>query len=618
MGLLEQSSLCITPNAVKAGKLYSVIPNNGTGDLDVVRATSATRVNEQGLVEIPRTNLLTRSEEFDNAAWIKTGATITPNVVNSPIGTLSSDLLLEDSSTGAHQFSLNTCITDGVVKIRSIYLKKYNCRYIALGIASSNTSTTNTAMVDLDTKTIINIGSTILNVSIVPLQEDWVKVSWGSIFDSTFKNRFTIALSTGLTYTETSYTGTSTLGVYIWGAQLEAGNVATEYIPTTSVIRTRFAGITQDGGSASKIPRLDYTNGSCPSILVEPQRTNLFLRSEEFDTPYWNKTAGSTFAITQNSILSPSGTMTADKITPSSNLTTHWIGQTGFTLVSGTTYAFSVFAKNNGYNLVLSVGDFTVYTNCNFNLDNGTASTPLATSGANLCSPSIQNFGNGWYRCTIIFTAWTNSTFLLFSVNNTNSTPSGPFGMATITGDNSKGFYLWGAQLEAGSNATSYIPTVASTVTRNADVISKSGISSLIGQTEGTIYLKVKYSSLGKTSTGRWFKVYGASNEIALAINGVNVIRSIINNQSDTISTLAPRTDTGVKIAWAYNASGVVLFVNGVEYALPNGNAQVISSLDSILFDASVNPYFAEGIINQAILFKTRLSNTELAQLTTL
>ena len=71
MSLFEQASLIVTPNAQKAGKLYAIKPDSGAGDLDVVRATSATRVNEQGLIEIPRTNLLLRSEEFDNAYWLK-------------------------------------------------------------------------------------------------------------------------------------------------------------------------------------------------------------------------------------------------------------------------------------------------------------------------------------------------------------------------------------------------------------------------------------------------------------------------------------------------------------------------------------------------------------------
>ena len=102
------------------------------------------------------------------------------------------------------------------------------------------------------------------------------------------------------------------------------------------------------------VPSFDYTNGSCPSILVEPQRTNLFLRSSEFENAYWSKMSGLTPIVLANSMVSPSYLTDADKITPNSTLATHWIGKTGFSLTSGVTYSYSVFAKNNGFNVVLS------------------------------------------------------------------------------------------------------------------------------------------------------------------------------------------------------------------------------------------------------------------------
>jgi hypothetical protein len=137
----------------------------------------------------------------------------------------------------------------------------------------------------------------------------------------------------------------------------------------------------------------------------------------------------------------------------------------------------------------------------------------------------------------------------------------------------------------------------------------------LIGQTEGVVFLHTKYLSTLSSST-RWFTMFGASL-IGLALRSDNYVRSIINGQSDIILT-APLADTGVKIAWAYNASGVVLFVNGVEYALPNGGSEVMSSLDSISFDGGAHSGLQQANINQFTLFKTRLSNAELAELTTL
>ena len=86
MSLLDKASLIVTPNAYEESKLYSVIPNTTLGDMDVVRATTATRVNSAGLIEVVPRNLLTYSNTFSNAAWIKNSCTISANSIVSPDG----------------------------------------------------------------------------------------------------------------------------------------------------------------------------------------------------------------------------------------------------------------------------------------------------------------------------------------------------------------------------------------------------------------------------------------------------------------------------------------------------------------------------------------------------
>jgi hypothetical protein len=215
---------------------------------------------------------------------------------------------------------------------------------------------------------------------------------------------------------------------------------------------------------------------------------------------------------------------------------------------------------------------------------------------------TFEYYGNDWYRIIGTFVSVENNIRPRISPDITVG---------------SKSLFLWGAQLELGSYPTSYIPTVASTVTRVADVISKTGISSLIGQTEGTVFIDTKYSSGPVTASGRWFNVFDTTNNISLALNGANFVRTIINGASDTITT-SPKTNLGVKIAFAYNSLGVVLFINGVQYPLPNGGSQIITSLNSIVFDPLANPQLQTVDVNLLALWKERLSNETLTQLTTL
>jgi hypothetical protein len=389
-----------------------------------------------------------------------------------------------------------------------------------------------------------------------------------------------------------------------------------DVVRATTATRVNSLGLIESVGN--NIPRIDYTNGSCPSLLVEPQRTNLFTYSEQFDNAAWLNALSN---VTANSIISPDGNTTADTIIPDASGTNHWVGRTAFTLVSGTAYSYSVYAKNNGYNLVLSVGSATIYTNCNFNLSSGTVSTPYATAGANLCTSVITNVGNGWYRCTINFTASMISNAILYSSNNTTTTPIGAFGMATMSGNNTSGYYLWGAQLEAGSYPTSYIPTVASTVTRNADVISKTGISSLIGQTEGTIFSSFYYSgnALGSLQIYPLYIGQGTFTDsvtIGLFDNAL-LCRVFTSGVAQNYFTSSPLSIGNHKVAFVYANNNLKLFLDGVLIAtdtsatIPNCSQVYIGSSGTTTVPEKINA-------NNNLIFKTILTDAECIALTTL
>jgi hypothetical protein len=599
-------SILITPNQYGVGKLLSIIPTDGSGDLDVVRATSPTRVDANGLVEIPRTNLILRSEEFNDAYWASSSAQRTVNYALSPNGTMTANRVFPSGSSNQNGISTTSFLPS--VQTKSIYAKADGYQYIQINwtvgysLAYANFDIINgTVTVQSGgTATITNEG------------DGWFRCSFYAIGTTVTGLHSYQIIPESNSVRGLSWVGDPLLGVLIWGAQIEAGVTATEYIPTIASIRTRFAGITQDGGSASNIPRLDYTNGSCPSILVEPQRTNLLLRSEEFDNASWVKIDAT---ISANATNSPSGTLTADKLIEGSLTGQHYA--TRNITNQNALFSFSIFAKKSERNFLYlqafatSPNNFTYVPFAYFNLDNGTVGN---VSGA---TATIQDFDNGWYRCTLNCTSIFSQLSATVGMYIMTATANG---VNSYLGNGTSGIFIWGAQAEAGSNATSYIPTVASAVTRNADVISKTGISDLIGQSEGTIFLEVnlrKSSILGfliqlsdGTNNNRVQIVF--DNSLFWQVTGNNLVG--INGSFDFVD------NSLIKIAFGYKNGDSIFYINGVEAtSLGKMSANIPLSLNRIDFAKNHTSNFPINCnINKALLFKTRLSNQECINLTTL
>jgi hypothetical protein len=370
-----------------------------------------------------------------------------------------------------------------------------------------------------------------------------------------------------------------------------------DVVRATTKTRTNSLGVIEN--VPINVAALDYTNGSCPSILVEPQRTNLLLRSEDFDNTYWVKLVTS---ISANSTISPSGTLTADKLIASVGVSDHVL-RSGFSITPNTNYTLTVFAKKSEYDFFV-VRRIGLVIDTYFNLNNGT----LGNVGSGVVA-SILNVGDGWYRCSVTFTP-TAGTVVDISLSNTN-------GVISYNGDGTSGIFIWGAQLEVGSNATSYIPTVATAVTRNADMISKTGISDLIGQSEGTLYWEGRIVEGIATDL---FIIGNIANSVFFNITSTNQLRVGIRANSALIASFfsSALSVTNFKIAIAYKSGDIVAYVNGV---------QVSTNSTTFTFNASVNEieigrqFFdpkATQFTTQALLFKTRLTNAELQQLTTI
>jgi len=578
IGLLKDASLIITPNAYNEGILYDVVPNTTLGDMTVVRATTATRVNSAGLIEVVPRNLLSYSEQFNNAYWQKTSILVTPNILNDPNGNLTADLV---ASTVAGGYINNTNIvgSTGSVYTFSFYIKNNNSTASLVLLRASLSALQST--INWSGNTITSVTNSIGSINFASVGNDWYRIT-GTYTALESSQQLRIYPQSGVT----------TGSVYIWGAQLEQGSTATEYFPTTTRLN---------------IPRIDYTNGSCPSLLVEPQRTNVLLRSQEFDNISWFKTNTN---LNPNISTAPDGTLTADKasLTIGTNpLASDSTGVYQPQVLTLGTYNYSIFAKAGERNIIRWRDGGLSGLYLVVNLTNGTFTNQ---EPGRFINPQVIAYPNGWYR--ISFTTAVIASGSLYPLR---------FGDVGQTGDGVSGGFIWGAQLELGSYATSYIPTVASTVTRNADVISKTGISSLIDSEEGVLFLEAsvlandltrRVISLSDGTLNNLIKIEfkNTSNGIEVALfNGATQVL-ILNTVSNELNFN--------KIAFKYKLNDFALFINGINVGTDLlGSVFPTNTLNTITFSLGGSHNFY-GNVKQIQIYKTALSNTELAQLTTL
>ncbi len=393
----------------------------------------------------------------------------------------------------------------------------------------------------------------------------------------------------------------------------------------TTATRVNASGLIES--VASGIPRLDYyTSGGtagCPALLVEPAATNGAPNVQHLKGPGLAAASGGpTITTGSTDFLAPDGT---------SGSITKYVGgaasgavqlafYTGFspTISAAGAYTFSLFVKAGATNpLNFCALQFTQYTGGSgtaisyFSLASGTA----LTSGA-----SIQDYGNGWYR--LISPPYTiaagdltgNVVFNLAEGNGDVTWPAS--GALNLTA------YAWGAQIEAGSVATSYIPTTTASVTRNADNISLSGaVSGCIGQTQGTIYAEVDVRNLGVETYFIRIDDGSSTNLVALRKLTTNVVRSLITapTSSGTLNISSATFTAGIlKIAFAYKSGEIALCVNGANLTA-NGTFTFNASFNRISIGSNVTGGTElNDRIRSAALYTTRLTNAELQSLTTL
>ena len=555
----DKSSLFLAPSGVNNGTVFVQKPVDGTGDFTFTRGSnlSATRVNEAQLIEKGRENLILQSNQFDTT-WGDDGGTInggyegydgTNNAWKyTKSGQYDGVWQSGISISGVHAISIYAKLPDGETDVNSLLFRidySGGSTNVVFSLTDDGVPSTGGNGIVADK---INVGNGWYRC-VLTLNQSTTKINFRPSFGSS--------------------TGGTSGSIYIQDTQLEQGLVATSVITTG-------AGTVQ-AGLLENTPRLDYSGGAtCPSLLLEPSRSNLLEYSEYFEGSGWTTQAGITLTANTAETLSPEGLNNAYKVVSTDATKGFYFSGLSVT----TTVVRTIYLKG-------SVGGETI----------------VFKDPSGFGTPSTKTLTTDWQRFEMATT-------------NDGNTYQGLFIDDISVGT----IYAYGAQLEAGSYATSYIPTYGTSQTRAVDNMQiASGISDLLPQGTGTMYVEATMNDAVNTE-GYLMRIEQASfaNTIFIARSTAgNLFASYRNNNSAIFSMQKNNVANTFKAALAFESGNSVLYVNGEQIDTSLATYTPAVTYDDIrLGGYSANTANMSGGISQAIVFKTRLSNLDLAILT--
>lgn len=570
-----------------------------TDIVDFTRASSATYVGSNGLINTTPAskNLLTYTQELDNT-WSKQNVTITPNTTIAPNNTTTADTVVATASTALHLVSQGPNVVSGTTYTFSIYVKAGTHSFVqlALNFAAFGAVYAN---FNITTGTVGN--SSGASPTITNITDGWYRCTVTAAATTSGNGAPGIALVSSNTATRLeSWTTTGTETIIAWGAQLEVGSTATSY--------------TRNYGSVYP-PRFDYDPVTLQpkGFLVEEQRTNFVTYSDQFDNVIWTKNGSS---IQINQTIAPDGTSNADAIYETALSSWHGVSQS-YSGTSGQTYTLTAFMKKGNRTYGCLSFAFNNLNGCYVQVDltNGSLYNFATGTGFSITSSSSTYYGNGWWKVTLTGTYGAgNIVYPCVAVAGDTLWTSGGLYNNMYVGDASKFMYAWGVQLELGSFATSYIPTVASTVTRSPDVASISGtnFSSWYNQAEGTLLLQsdVQFGATRYLFTGTASQrmAYGTSGGALGMYDGVNAAVSVSGTPSGQTVKLATRYSNSDGLAISLNGGSVV---TSVSYS---GSFSTMSSVG--IFNVAAGSTPTTGHVRAIQYYPYRLTNAQLQSLT--
>jgi len=566
-----------------------------------------TAMAEQNLL-YPSVNIGSPYQNADNA--------LTNNTGTAPDGTTTASLLVPNTSNTRHYCSspLGSAGTLNIPYTISVYAKANGYNYIFVQFSGSVSSggsrygvTFNITTGAIETSGFsysVNVAST--SSTITSVGNGWYRVTLTATLTSVITNPMcyvqTMPLN-GSTYSDggdglPSYAGNGTSGAYFWGFQLEQRSAATAYTATTSQPITNYIPVLLTAGGNQ--PRFDCNpiTGESLGLFIEEQRTNNFTYSQQLDQ--WNS---SNYSVTTNTIISPDGTLTGDKIIPNSEAVGGYIGEY-FTGTAGSIVMTGYFKAGENRRVSLWEGNVTAYY-ATFDLISGTV------VGTNSAIGTITPVGNGWYRCSMVSTQTSGTRFWLISVLGDSATS--PFATG-LTGNGFNGLFGWGLQLEVGYFATSYIATTSASATRTADAARMTGtnFSSWWNQAQGTYYIENSYGSfsnqpiaISDTLGNAWS--YGTNSGV---ISAYLVAPSLTSISSSVTAT----TNINYRSAFSYSSTGKAITASNTTPVTSSNN--LLSNSADLLIGSFNTNYFINGRIKKIAYYPIAVTSTQLQAIT--